>query len=270
MDKYTIIDNQNVRIYDEEDFAKLRIAGRLAAEVLDYITPYVQVGISTLELDRLCHEFILANNAIPAPLDYRGYPKSTCISLNYVICHGIPSDKIILKDDDILNIDVTVIKDGYYGDTSRMFFAGTPPIKAKRLCDITFECLWAGINSVKPFATIGDIGYAISQIAHKAGYSIVEDFCGHGIGKSFHENPNIVHIGKAGHGMQIQEGMVFTIEPMINAGKKDTRILEDGWTAITRDKSLSAQFEHTIGVTKDGFEIFTLSPKNLDKPTFKI
>lgn len=247
----------------------MRKAGKLAAETLDYITPFVVPGVTTEELDRLCHDYILANNAIPAPLNYRGFPKSICTSINHVVCHGIPGQKALQKGDAI-NIDVTVILDGWYGDSSRMYFADKPKIKAAKLADVTFEAMWRGIEQVKPGATLGDIGHAIQTFAEAQRYSVVRDFCGHGIGRVFHDAPNVMHFGRAGHGAVLQEGMFFTIEPMINIGKADVKILEDGWTAVTRDKSLSAQFEHTIGVTKDGYEVFTLSPKGLDKPPYHI
>lgn len=250
-----------VTIHTAEDFIKMRAAGKLAAEILDFITPYVKPGIATEELNQLCHDKIVAAGAIPAPLNYRGFPKSICTSVNHVVCHGIPGDKI-LKNGDIINIDVTVILDGWHGDTSRMYYVGEPSIKAKRLCQITHECLMLGIEQVRPGAYLGDIGYAIQSYAEKHGYSVVRDYCGHGIGRVFHTDPNVVHYGKKGDGLKIQEGMFFTIEPMINAGKKETILSKiDGWTVTTRDKSLSAQYEHTIGVTKDGYEIFTESKK---------
>lgn len=257
-----------VIIHHNDDFKKMRIAGDIAAKILDYITDYVDVGISTDELNELCHNKILEYNAIPAPLNYKGFPKSICTSINHVICHGIPSDKK-LKDGDIVNIDVTVIVDGWHGDTSRMYYVGTPSIKAQRLCQVTYECLMLGIEQVKPGASLGDIGYVIQNHAQKNGYSVVRDYCGHGIGQTFHAEPSVVHYGKKNSGLKLQEGMFFTIEPMINAGKHQTILSKhDGWTVTTRDKSLSAQFEHTIGVTKDGYEIFTKSPKNLDFPPY--
>lgn len=256
-----------IMIYGEEDFAGMRKAGKLAADVLDMIADHVKPGVTTAELDSLCHRMILDANAIPACVGYKGYAHATCISINEVVCHGIPSARQ-LKDGDILNIDVTVIVDGYYGDTSRMYYAGTPPVKGKRLTEITYDCLWAGINEVKPGATFGDIGAAIQQVAHGAGYSVVRDFCGHGIGKVFHDNPSVMHVGTRGQGVTLEPGMLFTIEPMINAGKYATKILEDGWTAITKDRSLTAQFEHTLGVTETGYEIFTGSPKGFEKPPY--
>lgn len=260
----------SVIIHKKEDFNKMRAAGSLAAEVLDFITPHVQVGITTEELNQLCHNKIIENNAIPAPLNYRGFPKSICTSINHVVCHGIPNDKP-LKDGDIVNIDVTVILDGWYGDSSRMYFAGKPSIKAQRLTQITYDCMMFGIEAVKPGNTLGDIGYAIQNHAEQNGFSVVRDYCGHGIGRVFHTEPNVVHYGKKGQGMVLEEGMFFTVEPMINAGKYETILSKhDGWTVTTRDKSLSAQFEHTIGVTKNSFEIFTASPKGLDFPPYKI
>jgi methionyl aminopeptidase len=259
-----------VTIHKEEDFHKMRAAGLLAAEILDFITPFVQVGVATDELNKLCHDKIIAAGAIPAPLNYRGFPKSICTSVNHVVCHGIPCEKP-LKDGDIVNIDVTVILDGWYGDSSRMYFVGKPSIKAQRLVQITYDCMMFGIEAVKAGNTLGDIGFAIQSHAEKNGFSVVRDYCGHGIGRVFHTEPNVVHYGKKGQGMILQEGMFFTVEPMINAGKYETILSKhDGWTVTTRDKSLSAQFEHTIAVVKDGFEIFTASPKGLDFPPYKI
>ena len=255
---------------DPEDFEKMRKAGRTAAECLDYITPYVQVGVSTGELDDLCREFFTSRGVIPACLGYRGYPKSVCISINHVICHGIPDYERKLVDGDMLNIDVTGILDGWYGDTSRMYFAGKPSIKAKRLVEVTYECMMRGIDVVKPGARMGDIGAVIAEYAHKYGYSVVDMFCGHGLGQVFHDEPNVMHIARKGTGPLMEEGMFFTIEPMINIGKPDAIILKDGWTSVTRDKSLSAQFEHSLAVTKDGYEVFTYSPKGLDKPPYKL
>ncbi len=258
-----------VTIHTQEDFVKMRAAGRLAAEILDFITNYVAIDVTTDYLNELCHNKIVESGAIPAPLNYKGFPKSICTSINHVICHGIPCDKK-LKDGDILNIDVTVILDGWFGDSSRMYYVGEPSIKAKRLSQVTYECMMLGIEQVKPGNTLGDIGCAIQTYAEKNGFSVVRDYCGHGIGRIFHTEPSVVHYGKKGQGMVLEEGMFFTIEPMINAGKPDTILSRhDGWTVTTRDKSLSAQFEHTLGVTKDGFEIFTLSPKGLDYPPYK-
>ncbi len=266
MNKNIILDEYNnpVILHSKEDFDKMRKAGKLASQVLDYITPYIKENVTTLELDKLCHDYILSKGAIPAPLNYKGFPKSICTSVNHVVCHGIPSDKV-LKSGDIINIDITVILDGWHGDTSRMFFIGKKNIKSEKLVDVTYNSMWEGIKKVKPGNTLGDIGNAIQVYAEKFGYSIVQDFCGHGIGKVFHCAPNILHYGKKGQGMQLKEGMIFTIEPMINIGKKDIKILSDGWTAVTRDKKLSAQYEHTVGVTKNGFEVFTLSNKEKAK-----
>jgi len=259
-----------VTIHDAKDFDKMRAAGKLAAEILDFITPYVKAGVTTDSLNKLCHDKIIENGAIPAPLNYKGFPKSICTSINHVVCHGIPSEKE-LKDGDILNIDVTVIVAGWHGDTSRMYYVGEPSIKAKRLCQVTYDCMMLGIDQVKPGNTLGDIGYAIQSYAEKQGFSVVRDYCGHGIGRIFHSEPSVVHYGKKGAGMVLQEGMFFTVEPMINAGKYETILSKhDSWTVTTRDKSLSAQFEHTVAVTKDGVEIFTASPKGLDFPPYKI
>ena len=260
-----------IKIYNEEDFKGLRIAGKLAAETLDYITDYVKEGVSTLALNDLCDEFIRANGGISACIGYRGYPKSVCISINHVVCHGIPSETKILKNGDILNIDVTVIVNGYYGDTSRMYWVGEPSIKAKRLCDVAYNSMMLAIEQVKPGCFLGDIGYIIQNYAENEGFSVVRDYCGHGIGKVFHDEPQVLHYGKKGTGAQLQKGMVFTIEPMINAGDYRTTVSKfDGWTVTTKDKSLSAQYEHTMGVTDDGVEIFTLSPKGYGKaPYFK-
>ncbi len=251
--------------HKKNDFVKMHNAGKLAAEVLDYINDFIEPNITTNYLNDLCHQFIIENNAIPAPLNYKGFPKSTCISVNHVVCHGIPSDKI-LKNGDILNIDVTVILDGWYGDTSRMFYVGKPSAKAKILTKITYECLMIGIETVKPGKTLGDVGFAIQSHAEKNGFSVVRDFTGHGLGTVFHTSPTVLHYGQPKTGLILEEGMFFTIEPMINSGKHDVKILSDGWTAVTRDKSLSAQFEHSIGVTSRGCEIFTLSQKGLEFP----
>lgn len=258
----------SVKIHTKDDFAKMRAAGDLAAKTLDFITEYVTPGVTTEGLDKLCHDFIVSHGAIPAPLNYKGFPKSICTSVNHVVCHGIPSDKK-LKNGDIINIDVTVILDGWHGDTSRMFYVGDVGIKAKRLVQVTYDCMMLGIEQVKPGARLGDIGYAIQTYAEKHNYSVVRDYTGHGIGKIFHTEPTVLHYGKTGKGMVLEEGMFFTIEPMINVGKADTILSKfDDWTVTTRDKSLSAQFEHTVGVTKDGVEIFTASPKNLLYPPY--
>jgi methionyl aminopeptidase len=259
--------NEPVIIHDEKGFAGMRKAGRLAAETLDYITPFVKAGVTTLELNDLCHQFITDHGAIPAPLNYKGFPKATCISVNHVVCHGIPSEKA-LHDGDILNIDITTIVDGWYGDTSRMYWVGEPSVKAKRLTEVTYESLMRAIRLVKPGVTLGDIGHAIQTYAEAARFSVVRDFTGHGLGKTFHAAPTVLHFGNPGEGLVLEAGMIFTIEPMINTGTWQVKILSDGWTAVTRDRGLSAQFEHSIGVTKDGAEIFTLSPKGLTLPPY--
>jgi methionyl aminopeptidase len=257
---------RSVKIHDSTGFARARQAGHLAAATLDYIAPYVTPGITTGELDDICHNYIKKNGAIAAPLGYRGFPKANCISVNHVVCHGIPSSEKYLQDGDILNIDVTVKLDGWHGDSSRMYIAGRAGTKARKLCDITYDCLMAGIAQVKPGAYVGDIGHAIQTLAESKNYSVVREFTGHGIGEIFHDDPYIFHYGVRGSGMQLVPGMIFTIEPMINAGKPDVKVLQDNWTAVTRDRSLSAQFEHMIGVTDSGCEIFTLSPTGLHKP----
>ncbi len=261
-------EDRQITIHGPEDFAAMHRAGRLAAETLDFITPYVKPGITTGELDRLCHEFIVARGAVPAPLNYRGFPKSICTSVNHVVCHGIPSDDKRLVEGDTLNIDVTPILDGWHGDTSRMYFVGQPSVKARRLADVTYEAMMRGIEVVKPGATLGDIGHAIQSFAEKNRCSVVRDFCGHGLGRVFHTAPSVLHYGLPGQGSVLREGMFFTIEPMINAGKHHVKVLQDGWTAVTRDRTLSAQFEHSIGVTAAGHEIFTLSPKGWHQPPF--
>jgi len=256
-----------VRLHRPEDFVGMRAAGKLAAETLDFITPHVVPGVTTGKLDELCHNYIVERSAVPAPLGYRGFPKSICTSVNHVVCHGIPGDKV-LEDGDMLNIDVTVILDGWHGDTSRMFYVGDVGVKARRLSDITYEAMMRGIEVVKPGATTGDIGHAIQSFVEKERFSVVRDFCGHGLGRIFHEPPNILHYGEPGTGVPLQTGMFFTIEPMVNAGKWQVKLLSDGWTAVTKDRSLSAQFEHSIGVTETGYEIFTLSPKGWHKPPY--
>lgn len=260
-------EENDIILHPLSDFEGMRKAGRLAAEVLDYITPFVIPDSTTEELDTLCHNFIREHNAIPAPLGYRGYPKSICTSINHVVCHGIPGTRY-LSEGDILNIDVTVIVDGWYGDTSRMFYVGKAGVKARRLVEVTFEAMMRGIECVKPGVTLGDVGHAIQTYAESHKYSVVRDFCGHGLGRFFHGPPTVLHYGTEGTGITLKEGMFFTIEPMINAGKYAVKILEDGWTAVTRDRSLSAQFEHSIGVTKTGAEIFTLSPKGYTFPPY--
>ncbi|WP_223295203.1 type I methionyl aminopeptidase [Allochromatium vinosum] len=247
----------NVRIKTPEAIEKMRIACRLAADVLDMIEPHVQPGVTTEELDRLCHDYIVDHHAIPAPLDYRGFPKSICTSINHQVCHGIPSNKR-LKKGDIVNIDITVIKDGYHGDTSRMFFVGEPSVLARRLVTVTQQAMMLGIAAVKPEATLGDIGHVIQRFVETQGYSVVREYCGHGIGEEFHEDPQVLHYGKPGEGLRLKPGMCFTIEPMVNAGKRFIKVLPDGWTVVTKDRSLSAQWEHTILVTETGHEILTL------------
>jgi methionyl aminopeptidase len=258
----------NVRIHGPEALEKMRAAGHLAGATLDMIAGHVAPGVTTGELDRICHEFIVDHGAIPAPLNYRGFPKSICTSINHVICHGIPSADKALRDGDIINIDVTVIVDGWHGDSSRMYFAGEVKRKAQRLVEITYEAMWRGINAVKPGATLGDIGHAIQSFAEGERCSVVRDFCGHGIGQVFHDHPNVLHYGKPGDGLVLEPGMFFTIEPMINLGRPDVLVLDDGWTAVTRDKSLSAQWEHSIGVTETGAEVFTLSPAGHELPPY--
>ncbi|HEX3418787.1 MAG TPA: type I methionyl aminopeptidase [Stellaceae bacterium] len=254
-----------IKIHGPEAFEGMRRAGMLAAETLDFITPHVRPGITTGELDRLCHGFMVDHDAIPAPLNYRGFPKSICTSINHVVCHGIPGERK-LENGDILNIDVTVILDGWHGDSSRMYVAGTPSTRARNLIDVTYEAMMRGVAAVKPDATLGDIGHVIQNFVEHQRFSVVRDFCGHGIGRRFHEPPNVLHFGRPGEGPILRPGMFFTIEPMVNAGRPEVKVLDDGWTAVTRDRSLSAQFEHMIGVTDTGCEIFTLSPAGLDKP----
>ena len=259
---------KTITIHKPKDFEPMRKAGRLAASILDYITDFIKPGVTTEELDKLCHDKIIENNAIPAPLNYKGFPKSICTSVNHVICHGIPSDKK-LHNGGVLNIDVTVIVDGWHGDTSRMYYVGDKvPIKAKRLIQVTYDAMMLGIEQVKPGVKLNEIGRAIQDYAHKNKFSVVRDFCGHGIGRVFQTVPNVVHFYEPQDETVIEEGMFFTVEPMINAGTHHAKLLSDGWTAVTKDKALSAQFEHTIGVTKDGFEIFTVSPKGLTCPPY--
>ena len=254
----------SVQIKSREDIEKMRLAGRLAAEVLDFIAPHVKPNITTGELDALCHDYMVnVQKSVPAPLNYappgyQPFPKSICTSVNHVVCHGIPGTKR-LKSGDVVNIDVTVIKDGFHGDTSRMFYVGEPSIQARRLTEVTLECMWRGIRSVRPGAFLGDIGHAIQTHAEHSGYSVVREFCGHGIGRNFHEEPQVLHYGRPGTGIQLQPGMTFTVEPMINAGGPGIRQLGDGWTVVTKDHSLSAQWEHTVLVTETGFEVLTQS-----------
>jgi methionyl aminopeptidase len=250
-----------VSIKTPEQIEQMRVAGRLAAEVLEVVKPHVKPGVTTEELDDVCREHILkVQQAIPANVGYKGFPKTICTSVNHVICHGIPSHSKILKDGDIVNIDVTVIKDGWHGDTSRMYYVGKPDVRAQRLCTVTFEAMMLGIDQVRPGATLGDIGYAIQRHVEGNGFSVVREYCGHGIGTVYHEDPQVLHYGQRGSGLQLREGMTFTIEPMVNAGKPQTRLLPDGWTVVTKDHSLSAQWEHTIAVTDKGFEILTPWP----------
>jgi len=251
----------------KESFEQIKIAGGLAADTLDEVTSYVKPGVSTEKLDKICYEFIRDNKGYSAPLFYRGFPKSCCVSSNHVVCHGIPTKKY-LKDGDIINIDVTAIVNGWHGDTSRMFFVGDVSVKGKNLVSATYQSMMKAISIIKNGIHLGDIGSAIQTYAEGKGFSVVRDFCGHGIGKTFHKEPNVLHYGKKGEGMKLETGMMFTVEPMINVGNYNTKLLDDGWTAVTKDKSLSAQFEHTVGVTNDGFEIFTKSKKNYEQPPY--
>jgi methionyl aminopeptidase len=257
-----------IKLHGEEAFAGMRKAGRLTAEVLDMLTDYVVPGVTTEQLDKLVFDFALSNSAYPAPLDYRGYRKSICTSINHVVCHGMPDHKS-LKEGDIVNVDVTLIVDGWHGDSSRMFLVGEVPRRAQRLVEVTYEALMRGMAVVRPGATTGDIGAAIQEYAEAERCSVVRDFCGHGVGRLFHDEPNILHYGRRGEGVVLKPGMFFTIEPMINLGRPHVKILADGWTAVTRDRSMSAQFEHTIGVTEEGYENFTLSPKGLHRPPYQ-
>ncbi|MEZ5483991.1 MAG: type I methionyl aminopeptidase [Lysobacteraceae bacterium] len=251
----------SVTIKTPEQIEKMRVAGRMVAEVLEMIGEYVQPGVTTEELDVRCHDFIVNElKAIPANVGYKGFPATSCTSVNNVICHGIPSPAKILKDGDIINIDVTVIKDGWHGDHSRMFFAGEPSVLAKRLVEVTREAMWRGIRAVKPGATLGDVGHAIQTYAESERFSVVREYCGHGIGQVYHEDPQVLHYGRPGAGLKLEKGMTFTIEPMVNAGARHTRLLPDGWTVVTKDRSLSAQWEHTIAVTDDGAEVLTRIP----------
>lgn len=250
---------ESIPIHDAPAFRAMAEAGKLAAQTLDHVAGYIQPGVTTQYLNDLCHEFIVGHGAIPAPLNYKGFPKSVCTSVNHVVCHGIPSPLKKLKRGDIVNIDVTVILNGWHGDTNRTFAVGKISHEAEKLIQVTHDAMMRGIEAVKPGATLGDVGHAIQSYAEGFGYGVVRDFCGHGIGRVFHAPPNVLHFGRPNQGLVLQEGMFFTVEPMINRGKHHIQILNDGWTAITRDKSLSAQFEHSLGVTRDGFEIFTLS-----------
>ena len=251
----------NITVKTPAEIEKMRIAGRLASEVLEMITPHVKAGVTTEALDRICHDHIVnVQQAVPANVGYRGFPKTICTSVNNVICHGIPSEAKVLKDGDIVNIDITVIKDGWHGDTSRMYCVGTPSVMARRLVDITREAMWRGIRTVRPGATLGDIGNAIQTFAESERFSVVREYCGHGIGRVYHEDPQVLHYGRPGEGLVLKPGMTFTIEPMINEGARHTKLLPDGWTVVTKDRKLSAQWEHTLAVTEDGFEVLTLLP----------
>ncbi len=256
-----------IKLHGAEGFAGMRAAGQLAARVLDMLVPYVVPEAVTADLDRLVHEFVMETGHVPATIFYRGYAHASCISVNHVVCHGIPGAKR-LKDGDIVNIDVTIVVDGWHGDTSRMYLVGDVPLKARRLVDITWECLQRGIAAATPGATFGDIGFAIQSFAEAQRCSVVRDFCGHGVGRVFHDAPNVVHVGRPGKGPVLRPGMFFTIEPMINLGRAEVKLLDDGWTAVTRDRSLSAQFEHSVGVTETGCEVFTTSPAGLSHPPY--
>jgi methionyl aminopeptidase len=256
-----------IRLHGADGFAGMRRAGQLAAAILDDIAPHVVPGATTAAIDRLVYEMALAGGGVPATLGYRGYTHSSCISINHVVCHGIPSDRVF-KDGDIANIDVTVIVDGWHGDSSRMYLLGEVPIKARRLVDVTYEAMMRGIAQARPGNRLGDVAHAIQTYAERHRYGVVRDFCGHGLGRLFHDAPEVVHAGKSGTGPELKPGMFFTIEPMINIGRPDTKVLDDGWTAVTRDRSLSAQFEHSVGITDDGCEIFTLSPKGYTAPPY--
>ncbi|MDZ7280477.1 type I methionyl aminopeptidase [Sphingomonas sanguinis] len=256
-----------IKLWGREAFDGMHKAGRLAAETLDMLVPHMVPGVTTAEIDRLIHQFILERGGVPATLGYRGYTHSTCISINHVVCHGIPSEKT-LKSGDIVNVDVTPIVDGWHGDTSRMYLIGDVPLKARKLVEVTYECLMLGIEQAKPGNHMGDVAHAIQQHAEKHRYGVVRDFCGHGLGLLFHDAPEVVHVGRPGIGPELKPGMIFTIEPMINIGRPDVKLLDDGWTAVTRDRSLSAQFEHSIGITEEGCEIFTLSPAGYTQPPY--
>lgn len=275
MTDYVIADDTDVmprdgtiKLHGPVGYEGMRKAGRLAAEILDALVPMVQPGVTTAAIDDVVRQMTLAGGAVPATLGYRGYTHSCCISINHVVCHGIPSETRVLRDGDIVNIDVTPLLDGWHGDTSRMYLVGDVPLKAKRLVDVTYECLMIGIAQVKPGARLGDIGAAIQAHAERQRYGVVREFCGHGLGRLFHDSPEVIHAARAGTGPELKPGMFFTIEPMINLGKAGVKLLDDGWTAVTRDRSLSAQFEHSIGVTETGAEIFTLSPTGLHCPPY--
>ncbi len=260
-------DSRRITIHTPADFVGVRAAGLLAAETLDMITSHVRPGVTTAELDQACHGFMVARGALPATLGYRGYQHSSCTSINHVVCHGIPGDRRLVEGD-VLNIDVTAILDGWHGDSSRMYVAGTSSTKAAKLMDVTYAAMMRGIATVRPGATLGDLGHAIQSYVEANRFSVVRDFCGHGIGRRFHEAPNILHFGRPGEGPVLRPGMFFTIEPMVNAGRPEVKVLDDGWTAVTRDRSLSAQFEHMVGVTETGVEVFTVSPAGLHKPPY--
>jgi len=274
MDRYVTVTEEDVaartgaiKLYGPEGFAGMRRAGRLAAEVLDALVPHVVPGVETQEIDRLAREHMLRDGGIPATINYRGFTHSLCTSINHVVCHGIPSAKT-LRDGDIVNIDVTVILDGWHGDTSRMYLVGDVPLKARRLVEVTYEAMMLGIEQAKPGNRLGDVAHAIQSFAERHRYGVVRDFCGHGLGRIFHDAPEVVHVGRPGTGPELRPGMFFTIEPMINIGRPDVKLLDDGWTAVTRDRSLSAQFEHSVGITETGCEIFTLSPTGLHHPPY--
>jgi methionyl aminopeptidase len=258
---------RRVTIHPPEDFGGMRAAGRLAAETLDMIAPHVRPGVTTATLDRLCLGFIEQHGGVSATLGYRGYPRSICTSINHVVCHGIPGDRRLVEGD-ILNIDITVILNGWHGDTSRMFVAGEPSTRARMLIDVTYRALMRGVGAVRPGATLGDLGHVIQSYVESQRFSVVRDFCGHGVGRRFHEAPNVLHFGRPGEGPVLRPGMFFTVEPMVNAGRPEVKVLDDGWTAVTRDRSLSAQFEHMVGVTPDGCEVFTVSPAGLHHPPY--
>jgi methionyl aminopeptidase len=266
-DDSVIGNHAGIKLHGPEGFAGMRAAGRAAAEILDTLVPHVVPGVTTQELDDIVYREMRARGGVPATLGYRGYTKSSCTSINHVVCHGIPGPKV-LKTGDIVNIDVTIILGGWHGDTSRMFLVGDVPIKARRLVDVTYECLMLGLGQAKPGNRLGDISNAIQAHAEKHRFSVVRDFCGHGLGRNFHDAPEVVHAGRAGTGPELRPGMFFTVEPMINIGKAACKVLDDGWTAVTRDRSLSAQFEHSIGITEEGCEIFTRSPAGLDRPPY--
>jgi len=256
-----------IKLHGPDAFAGMRRAGRLCAETLDMLVPHMVPGVATGEIDRLVFEFIKANRGVPATLGYRGYGYSSCISINHVVCHGIPGEKP-LRSGDIVNVDVTPILGGWHGDSSRMYLIGEVPLKARRLVEVTYECLMLGVEQAQPGNRMGDVASAIQRHAEAHRYGVVRDFCGHGVGRLFHDAPEVVHVGKPGTGPELRPGMIFTVEPMINIGRADTKLLDDGWTAVTRDRSLSAQFEHSVGITEDGCEVFTLSPMGLDRPPY--